>query len=209
MSWLDVVKTYRHITPAQLRAVMPRCREPTGWARAFDDAIEFFGVEDVAMLLAQVGHESADLTRLEENLNYSAERLIAVWPNRFPAYAIASQYAGNPSALANNVYGDRLGNVEPGDGWKYRGRGPLQLTGRDNYQRFATAIDDDSPVKTPSLLTEPTLGALSACWYFATRVTPHTDVETATRDINGGYHGLAERKQRYERAVAAMARTEM
>lgn len=205
MSWLDAVDTYRHLTPAQLKAAMPRCPDPEKWARAFDDAIEFFGVRDIAMLLAQVGHESADLTRLEESLHYSAERLLQVWPTRFRTLKEAELYAGNPSALANNVYGGRMGNVEPGDGWRFIGRGPLQLTGRDNYTRFAAAIDDDSPIKTPSLLTEPTLGALSACWYFATRVTPHADIKRATKEINGGYHGLADRTQRYERALAALS----
>lgn len=204
--WLDAVDGYRHLTPEQLKAAMPRCPRPAAWARALDDAIEFWGVNDVAMLLAQVGHESADLTRLVENLNYSPERLMAVWPSRFDTYAKAQQFAGDPEKLANEVYGGRMGNIAPGDGWKYRGRGPLQLTGRYNYTSLATAIDDDAPISQPQLVAEPVYGALSACWYFATRVTPRADIETATREINGGLIGLADRRRRYERARTAIGK---
>lgn len=197
--WMDAVDSYRHLTPELLKQAMPRCPRPVAWARAFDDAIEFFDVRDIPMLLAQVGHESNDLTRLVENLNYSAERLMAVWPSRFPTYAIAQKYAGNPEKLANNVYGGRMGNLDPGDGWRFRGRGPIQLTGRDNYTRFANAINDDTPITSPESVAQPTIGALAACWYFNTRVTPGTDIETATREINGGLHGLGDRRKRYER----------
>ena len=139
MSIYENAETYRHITPEQLAACMPGCHNPTQWAVAFDDAIEFFDVrrDDRAMLLAQVGHESQDLNTLEENLSYSARRLMQVWPSRFPNDRIASQYAHNPEALANNVYGGRMGNDKDGDGWLFRGRGPIQLTGRYNYTRFA------------------------------------------------------------------------
>ncbi|MGE4534670.1 glycoside hydrolase family 19 protein [Halomonas sp.] len=202
--WLDAVDGYRHLTPESLKAAMPRCPRPVAWARALDDAIEFWGVTDIAMLLAQVGHESADLTRLVESLHYSAERLMAVWPSRFETYARASQFAGYPEKLANEVYGGRLGNIEPGDGWRFRGRGPLQLTGRYNYTAFATAIDDDAPIKTPQLVAEPIYGALSACWYFVTRVTPRASIEVATREINGGLIGLADRRRRYEQASRAL-----
>src|SRR5690554_2663020 len=130
MTWFDGVDAYRHITPDQLARCMPGCADPKAWARAFDDAIEFFDVRDVAMLMAQVGHESADLTRLEENLNYSAKRLMQVWPSRFPNSRIADRYARDPEMLANEVYGGRMGNDKNGDGWRYRGRGPIQLTGR-------------------------------------------------------------------------------
>lgn len=197
--WHDAVDSYRHITPDALKAAMPGCPRPVAWARALDDAIEYWDVRDVAMLLAQVGHESADLTRLVENLNYSAERLMAVWPSRFQTYQRAQQFAGDPEKLANEVYGGRMGNDQPGDGWRFRGRGPLQLTGRYNYERFAKSIDDDAPIKQPQLVAEPTYGALSACWYFVTRVTPNASVEEATREINGGQIGLADRRQRYER----------
>ena len=199
--WLDAVDAYRHITPETLQAALPRCPDPQAWARAFDDAIHFFGVRDIAMLLAQVGHESADLTRLEESLYYTARRLMQVWPSRFPTLESAAPYARNPQALANNVYANRMGNGPPesGDGWAYRGQGPIQLTGKSNYTRLTIALDDDAPLKTPSLLQEPTYGALSACWFYIKHVPSGADIETATRRINGGTHGLADRRERYER----------
>lgn len=196
---MDAVDGYRHLTPEALKQALPLCRQPVAWARAFDDAIEFFDVRDIAMLLAQVGHESNDLNRLNENLNYSGERLMVVWPSRFKTYARAQHFAGNPERLANEVYGGRMGNTKPGDGWRFRGRGPIQLTGRDNYTRFADAINDDTPIKSPDAVAQPTIGALAACWYFSTRVTPGADIETATREINGGLHGLGDRRKRYER----------
>lgn len=199
--WLDAVDAYRHITPETLRAALPRCPDPEKWARAFDDAIEFFGLRDVAMLLAQVGHESADLTRLEESLYYTARRMTEVWSARFPTVDQAAPYARNPQALANSVYSSRMGNGPPesGDGWSFRGQGPIQLTGKANYTRLAIALDDDAPLKTPSLLQEPTYGALSACWFYVTHVPAGADIVTATERINGGRHGLADRRQRYER----------
>ena len=204
MSIYENAETYRHITPEQLAACMPGCPNPTQWAVAFDDAIEFFDVRDIAMLMAQVGHESADLTRLEESLWYSAERLMQVWPSRFPTLDAARPYAGNPEALANNVYGGRMGNTQPGDGWLFRGRGPIQLTGRYNYTRFADAINSREPVLHPDLLLEPGMGALAACWFYVTRVPNGADIETATRRINGGTHGIDDRQRRYERCIEVL-----
>jgi len=192
---------YQHVTPDQLAHCCPGCPDPEQWARAFDDAIEFFDVRDVAMLLAQVGHESQDLTRLEESLWYTPRRLIQVWPSRFPNRRIAEQYARNPEALANNVYGGRMGNDKDGDGWLFRGRGPIQLTGRYNYQRFADAINSREPLLHPDSLLEPDLGALSATWFYLVHVPNGADIETATRRINGGTHGLGDRQARFERCV--------
>lgn len=207
MSIYENAETYRHITPEQLAACMPGCPNPTQWAVAFDDAIEFFDVrrDDRAMLLAQVGHESQDLNTLEENLSYSARRLMQVWPSRFPNDRIASQYAHNPEALANNVYGGRMGNDKDGDGWLFRGRGPIQLTGRYNYTRFADAINSREPVLHPDLLLEPGVGALAACWFYVTNVPVGADIVTATRRINGGTNGLDDRKERYQRCLNALS----
>lgn len=199
MNMYQEVDAYLHITPEQMKECMPGCPNPAEWARAFDDAIEFFDVRDVAMLMAQVGHESQGLTQLEENLNYSAKRLLQVWPNRFPNVRIAEQHGRDPEMLANEVYGGRMGNDKYGDGWLYRGRGPIQLTGRHNYTKFASAIDSNDPINDPDSLAEPTLGALSACWFYATNVPNGADIETATRRINGGTHGLNDRAERYKR----------
>ncbi|RUR53290.1 glycoside hydrolase family 19 protein [Vreelandella populi] len=184
---------------------MPRCPEPETWARAFDDAIERFGIENVPLLLAQVGHESADLTQLEENLSYTAERIAQVWPSRFPSAASAQPFARNPEALANSVYANRMGNREPGDGWRFRGRGAIQLTGRYNYTRFANAISDRSILQMPDQLLQPKFAALSACWFYANHVPSGADVLLATQRINGGQHGLIDRQNRYDRALTILA----
>ena len=182
---------------------MPRCPDPTAWALAFDAAIHRFVIRDIAMLLAQVGHESSDLTQLSENLNYSAKRLTEVWPSRFPTMVAAQPYARNPEALANRVYSNRMGNGPPesGDGYRHRGQGPIQITGKDNHQRFAAAIGDDRPLRNPELLQQPELGALSACWFYSTHVPMGADIVTATRRINGGLNGIADRRARYNRLV--------
>lgn len=202
MNWTTQVDAYRHVTPTQLKTIMPRCPDSVAWARAFDDALDRFPVDNIAMLLAQVGHESADLTRLRENLNYSAKRLTEVWPSRFPTLESTRSYAHNAVALANNVYANRMGNGPPesGDGYLFAGNGPMQLTGRDNHERFAAAIGSREPVVNPESLTKPTLGALSACWFYSVHVPSGADIELATRRINGGTHGLADRKTRYDRA---------
>lgn len=205
MRWPSRIESYLHITPSQLAQCLPGCEDSDRWARAFDDAIEFFDVRDIAMLLAQVGHESADLTQLEESLNYSAKRLIQVWPNRFPNMRIATVYARDPVMLANEVYGGRMGNDKDGDGWLYRGRGPIQLTGRYNYTQFAKAIDSREPLIHPDSLTEPEMGSLSACWFFVTNVPVGADIETASRRINGGTHGLEDRKSRYQRCSEVLS----
>lgn len=204
MTWTHELDAYRHVTPAQLSACCPQCDDPEAWARAFYAALERFPVDNVAMLLAQCGHESADMTRLEESLWYSAERLVQVWPSRFPTVESAQPYAGNPEALANNVYAGRMGNDKPGDGWRYRGRGCIQLTGRYNYKRFAAALGELHPLTTPDALLEPEYAALAACWYYHENVPAGASVEQATRAINGGTHGLEDRQARYERCREAM-----
>ncbi len=116
----------------QLKAVMPRCNA-ANWAVPLSVAMERFAIDTpqrMAAFLAQVAHESAETACLEENLNYSARRLMAVWPKRFPTLAEAQPYARNPQNLANRVYSGRGGNGDAasGDGWRYRGRGLFQLT---------------------------------------------------------------------------------
>lgn len=161
--------------------------------------------DEVAMLLAQIGHESADLTRLSEDLHYgNPARIRAVWPSRFRGIADAMPYVANPQGLANHVYADRMGNgdEESGDGWMYRGRGPLQLTGKNSFAAFE--LDTGWPVVAfPELVAEdPRIGAASACWYWRKRVRMGS-IQSVTRQINGGLHGLEDRIARYERAQAA------
>lgn len=191
------------VTPQLLRISMPQCKEPEKWAEAFNRALYDYPVTNIAMLLAQVGHESADLNRLEENMNYSATRLMQVWPKRFPTLEAARPYANNPVALANHTYGGRLGNTMKGDGWKYRGQGPIQYTGRYNFAELQRL--SGMPVIThPELLViDKECGAISSCVYFRTRVTSNT-VSGVTRQIQGGQLGLKDRQDRYDRTVNAM-----
>lgn len=169
------------------------------WLDPIHMALDRSGIDTparVAYFLAQVGVESGGLARLEENLSYSAERLMGVWPSRFKTLAAAQAYARNPEALANKVYSGRMGNTQPGDGWRYRGRGLKQLTGRNNYQEYAEASRIDV-VKWPELLVKPQYAADSAGWFWDARGCKHFaddgDVRGLTRAINGGETGLRER----------------
>lgn len=210
MGWYDeTLKHRRMVTPALLLAAMPNCPDPGEWARALDNALHRFhitDVDEVAQMLAHVGHESSDLTRLEESMHYSAKRLMQVWPARFPTLARAQQYAANPEALANNVYAGRMGNgsAASGDGHRFIGRGPIQLTGRSNYTHCADSIDIDIVSEPQLLATNPVVGALSAAWYWSEYVGRGT-IKQTTKRINGGYHGLADREQRYSRTLAVIA----
>ena len=127
------------LTASQLAIIMPSCPDPENWAQALNTAMEKFEITTpsrMAAFLAQLAHESGQLTRLTENLNYSAKRLTQVWPNRFQTLEKAAPYEKKPEKLANYIYAKRLGNGDEasGDGWSYRGRGPIQLTGRGNYR---------------------------------------------------------------------------
>jgi putative chitinase len=157
--------------------------------------------------LAQVGHESGDLSALEENLNYSAEALYRVWPTRFGG-GLAAHYAHDPERIANRAYGGRMGNgaETSGDGWRFRGRGLIQLTGRENYEEFAVAMSYNV-VATPDIILSaeapgPRLCCATATWFWTVRnlnaLADHDDVETITRRVNGGLTGLPDRVARVD-----------
>jgi putative chitinase len=163
---------------------------------------EITTVDRVAAFLAQCGHESVDFTVLQENLNYSAEGLTKVFPKRFPTLESAQPLHRNPEAIANSIYASRMGNGGPesGDGWKFRGRGAIQLTGRENYTKFANSIEMD--VDDAVAYTETIQGAIeSACWFWNTRnlnaLADEREITKMTKVINGGTLGLEERKQHF------------
>lgn len=162
-----------------------------------------------AHFLAQVAHESAGFERLVENLNYSWQGLMKTWPSRFPSEDFARQFHRMPEKIANFVYASRMGNGPPssGDGWKYRGRGLMQITGRYNYARCANAIGLDL-VTEPGLLLDPVPAARSAAWVWDAKecssFVDADDVIGLTRRINGGLNGLDDRLALTRRAVAAM-----
>lgn len=183
----------------ELMNAVPSCG--AGWAHALVDAMKVWGIKTPKQenyFIAQCAHETQGFTRFEENLNYSAQALMKTWPNRFPNLQAANQYARYPEGIANHVYANRLGNGNEasGDGWKYRGRGPIQITGRLNYQAAGKGIN--YPLERyPDDLIQPHLGAPSACWFW--KVHDLNDLAEAgkfdeiTRRINGGLNGLEDR----------------
>lgn len=157
--------------------------------------------------LAQISVESGQLDRLVENMNYSAERLVQVWPARFPSVSFAARFAHNPPALANHVYAGRLGNgpEASGDGWMYRGRGFLMRTGRSGYVRASAATGLDL-IAHPDLLQDYAAAAKDAADYWRTaNINPLADADDVagvTRAVNGGVIGLGERVAALSRAKA-------
>jgi putative chitinase len=159
-----------------------------------------------AAFIGQCQHESNNFKTLEENLNYSAGGLMRVWPSRFPDAAIADKYAHNPEMIANKVYGGRadLGNTEDGDGWKFHGRGVIQLTGRANYTVCGQALGQPF-TSDPSLLLDPEWACLSAGWFWNKKgLNALADIEdwtTMTKRINGGTIGLSDRINKIHKAM--------
>ena len=200
------------ITLEQLQKIIPSNKETAAWLEVLNDVLPKYGVDTptrLAGFLAQTAHESAEFKFIEENLNYSAEGLIKTWPTRFNSNN-AKAYARKPEAIANKVYADRMGNGNEasGDGWKFRGRGIKQLTGRENYTRFGNAIGITAEKATEYCSTKR--GAVeSAAWFWKTnnlnRFADADDIVGLTKAINGGTIGLADRKKRYQIAKSVFA----
>lgn len=204
------------LTVDQLRAMIPTNKEVDAWCEELNKALPKYGIttdERIAGFVSQCAHESMDFNAMSENLNYREETLNKVFPRYFgPGKRNAAEYARNPEKIANYVYMDefrtsKLGNTQPGDGWRFRGRGLKQLTGRDNYTRFAK--DYDMTAEEAAVWVETKEGALaSALWFWNTNnLNPIADtgnVAALTKKINGGDIGLADRKQRYDKAMAVL-----
>jgi putative chitinase len=160
-----------------------------------------------AAFIGQCSYESVNFTHLQENLNYSAQRLMQVWPSRFPYIIAAEPYAHNPEKLANFVYAGRMGNLEDGDGYTYRGRGLIQLTGREMYANCGNSLGVDL-IDNPDLLLTPQYATLSAGWFWGKRglndLADSGDIETMTRRINGGTTGLDERIAKITKALQVL-----
>jgi putative chitinase len=197
------------ITPDQIKQCMPACKEPELWANLLKvhmPAYKLDGKEQLARFIAQCGHESGDFNILQENLNYSSERLLAVFPRYFRNLLDTElvQYSRKPEKIANRVYASRMGNgnEQSGDGWKFRGRGLIQTTGRENYTKCSQFLfKDNTLVKNPELLIQPENALLSAIWFWKSNKLDTIELyETVTRRINGGTHGEADRNARLARA---------
>jgi putative chitinase len=204
------------LTEAQLAAMIPTNKEVAAWCEELNKALPKYDIttdQRIAGFISQCAHESMDFNAMSENLNYREETLNKVFPRYFgPGKRNAAEYAKNPEKIANYVYMDefrtsKLGNVQPGDGWRFRGRGLKQLTGRDNYTRFAK--DYDMTAEEAAVWVETKEGALaSALWFWNTNnlntVADTGSVPALTKKINGGDIGLPDRQARYEKAMAVL-----
>jgi putative chitinase len=168
---------------------------------------QIVGTKRIAAFIAQVGHESCQLTRLVENLNYSADALRKTWPSRF-SMELASAVARKPEQIANIAYGNRMGNTAPGEGWKYRGRGLIQITGNNNYRACGEALGLDLTAQ-PELLEKPQHACMSAAWFWAINglntLVDAGKFDAITQRINGGQNGAADRQALYARALKVLA----
>lgn len=200
-----------NFTLDQLRQLIPNAAGGVNaWYEGLSDALPQYEIvtpERVAAFIAQCAHESGGFRMMEENLNYKAATLTKLWPKRYPA-GVAEQYAGKPQAIANKSYGGRMGNGDEasGDGWKYRGRGILQLTGKDNYRACSKFLfSDDTLLDNPDILLDAYYATHSACWFWnANKLNQYADngdFVTMTKRINGGTIGLDDRIKHYKHAL--------
>ena len=157
-----------------------------------------------ACFVGQCMHESGGFKQLNENLNYGAKGLVGTWPSRFPNLEYAAEFERKPERIANKVYGGRMGNTEDGDGWKYHGRGLIQLTGKENYDNCGSGLGVDL-VGNPDWLATPEYAALSAGWFWNKKglnaLADSMDIDTMTKRINGGSIGIADRKAKIEKVM--------
>ena len=192
--------------------LFPQAKTPQAWVDALNNFLPQYEInsEDrMTMFLAQCGLECEGFTVLVENLNYSATALLTTWPKHFTT-ADANTYARQPEKIANRTYANRMGNGDEssGDGWKFRGKGCIQITGRDNTEAFAKSIGKDIDATCAYLLTID--GAIeSACWYWKNnRLNAYADAKDVvgcTKAINGDLNGLADRKNLYAKAISLIS----
>jgi putative chitinase len=162
-----------------------------------------------AMFLSQLAHESGNFRFVEENLNYSVQGLRSVFRKYFPNDEIAAQYARQPEKIANRVYANRMGNGDEasGDGWKYRGRGLVQLTGKNNYADFSLQANNNA-LHEPELVAQPELAAESAGWFWVknglNQLSDTRDVRAVRRRVNGGFNGLEDCQNKYDKLIVML-----
>ncbi len=203
-----------NISESQIRRIMPKAKNENikAFVDAFNKYSDLFEINTkmrAAHFLGQIAHESGELNHTEENLNYSADGLRRTWPSRFKTSAEAAAYARKPQQIANKVYANRMGNgsEQSGDGWKYRGRGLIQLTGKEQYRNYQrSGFCNGDLLSHPEWLSQYPGALKSAMWYWkANNLSALADLddgskiagdkvcEKITRRINGGTLGLAQR----------------
>lgn len=199
-------------TKEQLALTLPTNKQIPEWFDALSAILPKYNITSVsrvAAFIAQCAHESNNFTVIKENLNYRAEGLRTVFAKYFPNDALAQTYAHHPEMIANRVYASRIGNgnESTGDGFKFCGRGLIQLTGRSNYEKFAASCNKTLDETIDYLGTLP--GALeSACWFWnehnLNALADNTDIMAITKKINGGTNGAADRAAKYKHALVVL-----
>jgi len=183
------------------------------WVDPLNETFERFGIfthNQQAMFIGQCSHECGNFRLLEENLNYKAITLMKLWPKRFPTLEKANEFSGNPKKIANSVYSLRMGNRDEnsGDGFRFRGRGIIQLTGHSSYFHCGKALGVDF-VANPDLVSSPKYAALSGGWFWSTHnlnsPADALDYTKVTKIINGGTIGLDDRIKHVQQALAVLA----
>ena len=205
------------LTEAQVKEILPLNKDYKEWTKLLNEFLPKYDINTdirVAMFLSQCSHESSQFRILKENLNYSAQGLQATFKKYFPNSIIAEQYARKPEKIANRVYSSRMGNGNEasGDGWKFRGRGLIQLTFLSNYQAFALHMNKTIDEVVTYMNTKE--GSLLSALFFwqenqLNSFADVKDIRGATRRINGGYTHLTERESEYKRISAILSRTNM
>jgi putative chitinase len=200
------------LTLSQLKQLLPKNPYVEHWHHALEQLFPDYDIttpKRMAAFIAQCSHESGGFMVLKENLNYKAATLRKIFPKYFPNDQIAQEYASKPNkqvAIASRVYANRMGNGDEAsqEGWKFCGRGLIQLTGKSNYQAFADSLEMDIN-DVPEYLATFEGAAQSACWFWETNKLNQWadagDILTLTKRINGGTIGLEDRKKHYDHAL--------
>ena len=195
----------------KFKSVFPNCKNSEIIVNLFDNILNPAGIntkERVCMFLAQCGHESGGFTIYNENLNYSAKGLRGVFGKYFPTDALANQYARQPEKIANKVYANRMGNgpESSGDGWKYRGLGIIQVTGKDNFSAFSKDTGIDIVTYPEKHRTDLSIIIKTAIWFWnknnLNKYCDNNDFIGLTKRINGGLNGLEDRKDKFNKLMA-------
>lgn len=194
------------ITEKQFISLFPRASNVKSWVSAINEILPKYDITAgprLWMFLAQCGHESASFTCVQENLNYSRDALLRVFPKYFDRLNV-DQYVRQPAKIANRVYANRMGNGNEasGDGWKYSGKGCIQITGRQNTEAFFKEFYPTTWQQCkPDMLLDPYNGIAAACWFWKSRninrPSDREDIDAVTKLINGGTHGIEDRRRRY------------
>ena len=201
------------LTEQQLQQIIPKNKYVSYWYSALQQLLPQYEInttERIAAFLAQCAHESGGFVFIKENLNYRWQSLRKTFPKYFPTDALAQQYEKQPEKIANRVYANRMGNgpEESGDGWRFCGRGLIQVTGRENYSWFAASLQI-SPEEASEYMETFEGAAQSACWFWESNNLNQWadcgDIVTLTKRINGGTIGLEDRKKHYEHCLHVLS----